>query len=84
MAGRTWPTKLSIAVDLETKRVGRRHSPQDADQGDTTTINETAIAAAEQKEDAQAEIQSPPAAGRASSPTRAITAIRLRSSQRGL
>src|SRR5258708_25185160 len=32
---------------------------QDADQGDTTTIIETVIAAAEQSEDAQAEIQAP-------------------------
>src|ERR1700730_18562443 len=32
---------------------------QDADQGDTTTIIETAIAAAEQIEDAQAEMQTP-------------------------
>ena len=58
MAGRTWPTKLSM-------RWTWRPAPlvavtlQDADQGDTTTIIETVIAAAEQSEDAQAEIQAP-------------------------
>src|SRR5580700_9553903 len=50
--------KAEHAVDLETGALVAV-TLQDADQGDTTTIIETAIAAAEQIEDAQAEIQSP-------------------------
>src|ERR1700684_2342632 len=46
------------AVDLETGALVAV-TLQDADQGDTTTIIETVIAAAEQIEDAQAEIQAP-------------------------
>src|SRR5271155_1457141 len=48
--------KAEHAVDLETGALVAV-TPQDADQGDTTTIIETVIAAAEQIEDAQAEIQ---------------------------
>jgi hypothetical protein len=58
MAERTWPTKLSTRWTWRPEP----WSPvtlQDADQGDTTTIIETAIAAAEQIEDAQAEMQTP-------------------------
>jgi transposase len=58
MAGRTWPTKAEHAVDLETGALVAV-TLQDADQGDTTTIIETVIAAAEQSEDAQAERQAP-------------------------
>jgi transposase len=47
--------KAEHAVDLETGAV----TLQDADQGDTTTIIETAIAAAEQIEGAQAAAQAP-------------------------
>src|SRR5712671_640796 len=50
--------KAEHAVDLETGAVVAV-TLQDADQGDTTTIIETVIAAAEQSEDAQAEIQAP-------------------------
>src|SRR6202035_1951301 len=50
--------KAEHAVDLETGALVAV-TLQDADQGDTTTILETAIAAAEQIEDAQAEIQAP-------------------------
>ena len=50
--------KAEHAVDLETGALVAV-TLQDADQGDTTTIIETAIAAAEQSEDAQAEIQAP-------------------------
>src|SRR6202790_5050682 len=55
MGRRTWPEH---AVDLETGALVAV-TLQDADQGDTTTIIETAIVAAEQIEDAQAEIQAP-------------------------
>src|SRR6202790_5914501 len=55
MGRRTWPEH---AVDLETGALVAV-TLQDADQGDTTTIIETVIAAAEQGEDAQAEIQAP-------------------------
>jgi transposase len=50
--------KAEHAVDLETGALVAV-TLQDADQGDTTTIIETAIAAAEQIEDAQAEMQAP-------------------------
>jgi transposase len=50
--------KAEHAVDLETGALVAV-TLQDADQGDTTTIIETVIAAAEQIEDAQAEMQSP-------------------------
>ena len=50
--------KAEHAVDLETGAL-LAVTLQDADQGDTTTIIETVIAAAEQSEDAQAEIQAP-------------------------
>jgi transposase len=50
--------KAEHAVDLETGAL-IAVTLQDADQGDTTTIIETAIAAAEQIEDAQAEMQTP-------------------------
>jgi len=50
--------KAEHAVDLETGALVAV-TLQDADQGDTTTIIETVIAAAEQIEDAQAEIQAP-------------------------
>src|SRR5271163_966371 len=50
--------KAEHAVDLETGALVAV-TLQDADQGDTTTIIETIIAAAEQSEDAQAEIQAP-------------------------
>src|SRR5277367_1027744 len=50
--------KAEHAVDLETGALVAV-TLQDADQGDTTTIIETAIAAAEQSEDAQAAIQAP-------------------------
>src|SRR6202043_4028484 len=50
--------KAEHAVDLETGALVAV-ALQDADQGDTTTIIETVIAAAEQIEDAQAEMQSP-------------------------
>lgn len=50
--------KAEHAVDLETGAL-LAVTLQDADQGDTTTIIETAIAAAEQIEDAQAEVQAP-------------------------
>src|SRR6202451_2805580 len=52
--------KAEHAVDLETGALVAV-TLQHADQGDTTTIIETAIAAAEQSEDAQAEMQTPPA-----------------------
>src|SRR5882762_5756461 len=48
--------KAEHAVDLETGAMVAV-TLQDADQGDTTTIIETAIAAAEQIEDAQAEVR---------------------------
>src|ERR1700676_3193396 len=50
--------KAEHAVDLETGALVAV-TLQDADQGDTTTIIETAIAAAEQIEDAQAAVQAP-------------------------
>jgi transposase len=50
--------KAEHAVDLETGALVAV-TLQDADQGDTTTIIETVIAAAEQSEDAQAEIPAP-------------------------
>jgi transposase len=50
--------KAEHAVDLQTGALVAV-TLQDADQGDTTTIIETAIAAAEQIEDAQAERQTP-------------------------
>jgi len=52
--------KAEHAVDLETGAL-IAVTLQDADQGDTTTIIETAIAAAEQIEDAQAAVQAPQA-----------------------
>jgi hypothetical protein len=50
--------KAEHAVDLETGALVAI-TLQDADQGDTTTIIETAIAAAEQSEDAQAAVPTP-------------------------
>src|ERR1700674_4289835 len=50
--------KAEHAVDLETGAL-IAVTLQDADQGDTTTIVETAITAAEQIEDAQATVQTP-------------------------
>jgi len=50
--------KAEHAVDLETGALVAV-TLQDADQGDTTTIIETVIAAAEQIEDAQAAVQAP-------------------------
>jgi len=50
--------KAEHAVDLETGAL-IAVTLQDADQGDTTTIIETAIAAAEQSEDAQADVTEP-------------------------
>jgi transposase len=50
--------KAEHAMDLETGALVAV-TLQDADQGDTTTIIETVIAAAEQSEDAQAAIQAP-------------------------
>jgi transposase len=50
--------KAEHAVDLETGALVAV-TLQDADQGDTTTIIETVIAAAEQSEDAQAAVQAP-------------------------
>jgi transposase len=50
--------KAEHAVDLETGALVAV-TVQGADQGDTTTIVETAIAAAEQIEDAQAEVEKP-------------------------
>jgi transposase len=50
--------KAEHAVDLDTSAIVAV-TLQGADQGDTTTIVETAIAAAEQIEDAQAEVQAP-------------------------
>src|SRR5580692_812428 len=50
--------KAEHAVDLETGALVAV-TLQDADQGDTTTIIETAIAAAEQIEDAQAAVRAP-------------------------
>ncbi len=50
--------KAEHAVDLDTGAIVAV-TVQGADQGDTTTIIETAIAAAEQIEDAQAEVQAP-------------------------
>jgi transposase len=52
--------KAEHAVDLDTGAIVAV-TVQGADQGDTTTIIETAIAAAEQIEDAQAEVQAPQA-----------------------
>ena len=74
MAGRTLAYKAEHALDLESGALVAV-TLQDADQGDTTTIVETAIAAAEQIEDAQAAVQAPSCWQR-SSRTRAITAIR--------
>src|SRR5580692_4943408 len=50
--------KAEHAVDLDTGAIVAV-TVQDADQGDTTTIIETAIAAAEQIEDAQAAVRAP-------------------------
>ena len=50
--------KAEHAVDLETGAVVAV-TLQGADEGDTTTIIETAVAAAEQLEDAQAEVDQP-------------------------
>src|SRR5271166_366046 len=50
--------KAEHAVDLETGALVAV-TLQDADQGDTTTVIETAIAAADQIEDAQAEVEEP-------------------------
>ncbi|MBM3274086.1 MAG: transposase, partial [Candidatus Sericytochromatia bacterium] len=50
--------KAEHAVDLETGAIVAV-TLQGADEGDTTTIVETAIAAAEQVEDAQADVQDP-------------------------
>ena len=50
--------KAEHAVDLETGAIVAV-TLQGADEGDTTTIVETAIAAAEQVEDAQADVQEP-------------------------
>jgi transposase len=50
--------KVEHAVDLETGAL-IAVTLQDADQGDTTTIIETAMAAAEQSEDAQAAVKTP-------------------------
>jgi transposase len=50
--------KAEHAVDLETGAIVAV-TLQGADQGDTTTMVETAISAAEQIEDAQAEVQAP-------------------------
>jgi transposase len=50
--------KAEHAVDLETGAIVAV-TVQGADEGDTTTIVETAIAAAEQVEDAQADVQDP-------------------------
>ena len=50
--------KAEHAVDLDTGAIVAV-TVQGAGQGDTTTIIETAIAAAEQSEDAQAEVQAP-------------------------
>ncbi len=52
--------KAEHAVDLDTGAIVAV-TVQGADQGDTTTIIETAIAAAEQIEDAHAEVQAPQA-----------------------
>ena len=49
---------ITLVGDDLRQRLGCLHCG-DADQGDTTTIIETVIAAAEQSEDAQAEIQAP-------------------------
>ena len=66
--------KAEHVVDLETGAIVAV-TLQGADQGDTTTIVETAIAAADQIEDAQASCRHP-SRWKRSSPTRAITAIR--------
>ena len=50
--------KAEHAVDLETGAIVAV-TLQDADQGDTTTIVETTIAAADQVEDAQADVEEP-------------------------
>ena len=55
--------KAEHAVDLETGAIVAV-TLQGADEGDTTTIVETAIAAAEQVEDAQADVDGAAAAGR--------------------
>ena len=49
MAGRTWPTKPSTPVDLETGAVVAV-TVQDADEGHTTTSREPLIEADEQIE----------------------------------
>ena len=61
-------------MDLETSAMVAV-TLQGADQGDTTTMVKTAIAAADQIEDAQAQLQAPQPLEE-TSPTRAITAIR--------
>ena len=58
MAGRIWRTKPSMRSIVETGAIVAV-TLQGADQGDTTTIVETAIAAAEQVEDAQADVEEP-------------------------
>jgi len=50
--------KAEHAVDLETGAIVAV-TLQDADKGDTTTIDETTIAAADQVEDAQADVEEP-------------------------
>ena len=66
--------KAEHAVDVETGAIVAV-TLQGADTGDTTTIVETATAAADQIEDAQADVDEPQALER-SLRTRAITAIR--------
>src|ERR1700716_496160 len=58
MGGRTWPTKPEHAVDLETGAL-LAVTLQDAAQAEPTPLMKTAIAAAEQIEDAQADVTEP-------------------------
>jgi transposase len=67
--------KAEHVVDLETGALVAV-TLQGADQGDTTTIVETAIAAAEQSKTRKPRCR-PPGPSKRSSPIRAITAIRL-------
>jgi hypothetical protein len=74
MGGRTWPTKPSMPLDLETGAVVGV-TVQDADDGDTETCIETLIDAAEQIETvltgmphAPARAHSQPRRGRAEKP----------------
>jgi transposase len=60
MAGRIWPTKRSTPWDLDTGAI-IAVTVQGADEGDTTTLVETATAAADQIEDAQADVEEPQA-----------------------